>query len=99
MDRPTPRVRVPSRPARDRAARWNEGSGSRSARARRQVGRAMTRLPILLALILGALAGSCGSAWAATVELSEGRGSTFPAKTFVLTLPQQRVLSSDDVVV
>jgi tight adherence protein B len=58
----------------------------------------MKRLGFLGVVLLALLALPCGSALAAGVELSEAQGAKFPDKAFVLTLPQQRVLTSTDVV-
>jgi tight adherence protein B len=57
----------------------------------------MRRLAVLACLAVAAVALPCGSAIAATVELSEAQGGKFPDKTLVLTLPQQHVLSASDV--
>jgi tight adherence protein B len=53
----------------------------------------LTLLSAVLALLLA------GSAMADTVELSETQGAKFPNKSFVLTLPAQRVLTANDVTV
>jgi tight adherence protein B len=57
----------------------------------------MRRLALLSVLAAGAAALSAGPAMAESLELSEAQGAKFPNKTFVLTLPQQRVLTADQV--
>jgi tight adherence protein B len=57
----------------------------------------MKRIALLLATIVGIGALAAGSAMADSVELSEAQGAKFPSKTFVLTLPERRVLTADGV--
>jgi tight adherence protein B len=53
----------------------------------------------LLSLAVAFFAIAAGSASAAGIELSEAKSGTFPSKTFVLTLPTQRALTSSEVTV
>jgi tight adherence protein B len=58
--------------------------------------RALTAVPVLVAaMVVAAPAAHAASA----VELSEARGAAFPAKTFVLTLPERRALEPGELVV
>ena len=57
-------------------------------------GRALMAVPALVA----ALAAAAPAAHAASAgQLSEARGAAFPAKTFVLTLPERRALPPGDL--
>ena len=59
----------------------------------------MKRLPVLAALVVAfaVLAGSAGAAAQPGVRVVEAKGLAFPVRTFVLTLPSYRKLTSHDV--
>ncbi|MGZ6695779.1 MAG: hypothetical protein ACXVFL_09050, partial [Solirubrobacteraceae bacterium] len=57
------------------------------------------RLLVLAGALLAAavLAASSSAQAAGTAQLTEARGTAFPAKAFVLTLPRQQALRPGDV--
>jgi hypothetical protein len=53
----------------------------------------------LVALAAAVLAGAASGAAPSGLRLAEAGGSTFPAKSYILTLPAPRALSNSDVTV
>jgi tight adherence protein B len=59
----------------------------------------MKRLAVLSALVAAVSCLTAASASAAGIELSEAKSGSFPSRTFVLTLPDRRLITSRDVTV